>query len=726
MQILTVSGLQKTYTTRFGGSKVQALKNVNFTVESGEYVAIMGESGSGKTTLLNILAALDKPTGGTVLLGGKNLSEIPEETAAAFRRDNLGFVFQDFSLLDTFSLEDNICLPLVLAGKSRTEMRDRLSPLAYDLGIETLLKKYPYEVSGGQKQRAAVARALITRPQILLADEPTGALDSRSTALRRDQRLWPDHRDGHALCARGELRLARAVPARRRGLARVKARQGHGFPVLPAYHRCAHAAADGRRMRMKPTFYPRLAWMGIKKNARLYVPYLLSCAFMAAMLYVIAYLAVTPALYTVNGKVNGSGTSAVAMTMSLGSFVVSVFIALFLFYTNSFLLRRRKKEFGLYSVLGMDRGALSAILFWETLLAAAFTLIAGLGLGLLLSYVSQSALLRLLSLPAAAFTVSLAAIKQCAITFIAIFALLYVRGVLSLRHAQGAALLKSENVGEKPPKSQWLLVIPGLALLLGAYYIAATINDPIQAMLLFFLAVIMVILSTYLLFISGSVTLCKTLQKDENFYYKKRNFVSLSSLTYRMKRNGAGLASICILSTMVLVMLASTASLYFGAEDAINTLAVQNHWHPTEMADVRAEFFSLYGSLFFLGILLSVLFLFATLLMLYYKQVVEGYEDASRFAIMQRVGMTKRDIRESVNAQMLLIFLLPLAAAALHLAFAQPMVWQIMQLFGIQNLTLFLGVTGAALLLFALLYCAMYRLTSNAYFRIVSTGGAAA
>ena len=176
---------------------------------------------------------------------------------------------------------------------------------------------------------------------------------------------------------------------------------------------------------MKPTFYPRLAWMGIKKNARLYVPYLLSCAFMAAMLYVIAYLAVTPALYTVNGKVNGSGTSAVAMTMSLGSFVVSVFIALFLFYTNSFLLRRRKKEFGLYSVLGMDRGALSAILFWETLLAAAFTLIAGLGLGLLLSYVSQSALLRLLSLPAAAFTVSLAAIKQCAITFIAIFALLY-------------------------------------------------------------------------------------------------------------------------------------------------------------------------------------------------------------------------------------------------------------------------------------------------------------
>ena len=472
---------------------------------------------------------------------------------------------------------------------------------------------------------------------------------------------------------------------------------------------------------MKAGFSPKLALLGIKKNARLYVPYLLSCAFMAAVLYVIAVLASTPALYAVNGKIDGAGTTTIQLVMSLGSGVISVFAALFLFYTNSFLLRRRKKEFGLYSVLGMDRGALGTILFWETLMAAAFTLVAGLGFGVLLSYLSQAVLLRLLGLPAVAFSVSISALRQCAVTFAAIFALLYVRGALSLRHAQGAALLKSENVGERPPKSQWLLVIPGLALLLGAYYIAATIKDPVAAILLFFIAVIMVVLATYLLFVSGSVTLCRTLQKSEAFYYKKRNFVSLSSITYRMKRNGAGLASICILSTMVLVMLASTASLYFGAEDAINTLAVQNHWHPTEMADVRAEFFSLYGSLFFLGILLSVLFLFATLLMLYYKQVVEGYEDASRFAIMQRVGMTKRDIRESVNAQMLLIFLLPLAAAALHLTFAQPMVWQILQIFGIQNLTLFLGVTGAALLIFALLYCAMYRLTSNAYYRIVST-----
>lgn len=181
MSILNVSGVQKIYTTRFGGNKVEALKNVTFDVQQGEYVAIMGESGSGKTTLLNILAALDRPTSGTVTLDGKNLSTIKESQIAAFRRDNLGFVFQEFNLLDTFTLEDNIYLPLVLAGKSHSEMKARLEPIAKQLGITELLKKYPYEVSGGQKQRAAVARALITSPKLILADEPTGALDSKAT-----------------------------------------------------------------------------------------------------------------------------------------------------------------------------------------------------------------------------------------------------------------------------------------------------------------------------------------------------------------------------------------------------------------------------------------------------------------------------------------------------------------------------------------------------------------
>ena len=181
MSLLEVKNLKKVYKTRLGGNVVEALKNVNFSVEEGEFVAIMGESGSGKTTLLNILAALDQPTAGSVLLDGKNFSGIKESDVAAFRRDHLGFVFQEFNLLDTFTLEDNIYLPLVLAGKSYQEMHRRLAPIADKLGITALLKKYPYEVSGGQKQRAAVARAMITDPRIILADEPTGALDSKSS-----------------------------------------------------------------------------------------------------------------------------------------------------------------------------------------------------------------------------------------------------------------------------------------------------------------------------------------------------------------------------------------------------------------------------------------------------------------------------------------------------------------------------------------------------------------
>lgn len=181
MAILEVKNLKKIYTTRFGGNQVQALSDVCFSVEQGEYVAIMGESGSGKTTLLNILAALDRPTAGEVLLDGRSLNKVKEKQMSAFRRDNLGFVFQDFNLLDTFSLQDNILLPLVLSGKRYDEMDSRLKPLAKRLGIEELLAKYPYEVSGGQKQRAAVARALITEPKLILADEPTGALDSRAT-----------------------------------------------------------------------------------------------------------------------------------------------------------------------------------------------------------------------------------------------------------------------------------------------------------------------------------------------------------------------------------------------------------------------------------------------------------------------------------------------------------------------------------------------------------------
>ena len=198
MVLLEVKNLKKVYTTRFGGNRVQALDNVSFTVEQGEYVAIMGESGSGKTTLLNIMASLDKPTGGQVILAGKDMSKIKQKELCAFRRDNLGFVFQDFNLLDSLSLRDNIFLPLVLAGSEYDKMEERLAPIAERLGLTELLNKYPYEVSGGQKQRTAVARALITRPQLVLADEPTGALDSK--ASDRLLRIFADvNKDGQTI-----------------------------------------------------------------------------------------------------------------------------------------------------------------------------------------------------------------------------------------------------------------------------------------------------------------------------------------------------------------------------------------------------------------------------------------------------------------------------------------------------------------------------------------------
>ncbi len=209
MALLEVKNVKKIYTTRFGGNQVEALKNVSFSVEPGEYVAIMGESGSGKTTLLNILAALDQPTAGRVYLKGNDIGKVKEKEMAAFRRQNLGFVFQDFNLLDTFSLRDNIFLPLVLSGKKYEEMDRRLQPIAQQLGIREILGKFPYEVSGGQKQRAAVARAIITKPQLILADEPTGALDSRccrrtSGDVHADQQRRTDHPHGDSQCEGGQ------------------------------------------------------------------------------------------------------------------------------------------------------------------------------------------------------------------------------------------------------------------------------------------------------------------------------------------------------------------------------------------------------------------------------------------------------------------------------------------------------------------------------------------
>ena len=248
MSILTVENLRKVYSTRFGGNQVEALKKVNFSVEEGEYVAIMGESGSGKTTLLNLLAALDKPTGGTVILDGQDLGKIKESDIATFRRDNLGFVFQEFNLLDTFTIQDNILLPLVLAGKSYDEMSSRLLPIAKDLGLTPLLKKYPYEVSGGQKQRAAAARALITNPRLILADERARLQVHRraSRPVRADKQKGSDHSHGHALGQGRIPRAAHPVHKGRRGVPPDLPRRMHRSAALPEDLRHPYYSCIGR------------------------------------------------------------------------------------------------------------------------------------------------------------------------------------------------------------------------------------------------------------------------------------------------------------------------------------------------------------------------------------------------------------------------------------------------------------------------------------------------
>ena len=673
---------------------------------------------------------------------------------------------------------------------------------------------------------------------------------------------------------------------------------------------------------MKVGFYPKLAVMGILKNKRLYVPYILTCIGMVMMQYIITFLSLSPIIGSMEKGEN------VQNILSLGVWVIAVFAAIFLFYTNSFLIRRRKKEFGLYNILGMGKRNIGHILFWESIIEAVVSLIIGLGVGIALSKLAELGLINMIDgnisynlsicVPAVTFTAAL---------FAGIFVLILINNLFHIRLSNPMALLKSESEGEKPPKANWVFGIAGVVILAAAYYIAVSIKNPLSALTWFFIAVIMVIAATYMLFVSGSVVFCRILQKNKKYYYKPNHFVSVSSMAFRMKRNGAGLASICILGTMVLVMIASSACLYIGKEDSLRTVyprdmisdfqtensekmndelisgiktvindvlgeknleaqdiieyknaqlcglirngvletdwnengenplmyedlyyvyliplsyynnimgtnikleqndaliymprgtypfdkltvkdsvtinvkgvlgdfpvtgeamtytvptlfavipdfdetvrtleeklntnggrdLIQTHWYyafnldaPDEiqiemfdrlwqafkdnlpsacgyslksLASNRADFYGTFGSLFFLGIILSIVFIFAAVLIIYYKQISEGYEDMARFEIMQKVGMTKKDIRKSINSQMLTVFLLPLVIAGVHLAFAFPMICKLITLFNVINTNLLILTTLVSFFVFALFYTLVYRITSNAYYNIVS------
>ena len=531
------------------------------------------------------------------------------------------------------------------------------------------------------------------------------------------------------------------------------------------------------------SLYTRLAWDGNRKNKRLYLPYLLTCVGMVTLYYMMSELCGSPLLDSMRG-----GTSS-RLVLGLGTWVIAIFSALFLFYTNSFLVRRRQREFGLYHVLGLGKRHIALLCAVETLFTAAIALATGLAIGIGLSFAVELGLRASIRAEVDfAFRVSGAVVAKTVL----------VSTLVKVGRGTAVSLLRSESCGEKPPRANVLVAVLGAVLLVVAYGMAVSIQEPLQAMLLFFVAVILVILGTYLLFIAGSVALCRALQKNKSYYYQSRHFVSVSSMTYRMKRNGAGLASICILATMVLVMLSSSACLYFGAEDSLNvtyphefSLTVWARdaealpkleavldaagapygveiWRRGEVeqngeeviwsgqfdtglsreqqlalggaigealndpdttqgfsrsfrAEAADEFYGTYGSLFFIGIVLSVLFICAAVLIIYYKQLCEGYEDQPRFAIMQKVGMTAPDIRRSVNSQLLTVFFLPLAGAALHMAFAFPMIRRVLLVFSLNNTALFVATALISLAMLSVVYTLVYRATSNAYYRIVKS-----
>ena len=541
------------------------------------------------------------------------------------------------------------------------------------------------------------------------------------------------------------------------------------------------------------SLYTRLAWDGIRKNKQLYLPYLLTCVGMVTLYYMMSELCGSPLLDSMRG-----GASS-RLVLGLGTWVIAILSALFLFYTNSFLVRRRQREFGLYHVLGLGKRHIALLCAIETLLTAAIALATGLVIGIGLSFAVELGLRASIRAEVDfAFRVSGAVVAKTVLVYLAIFLLILLSTLVKVGRGTAVSLLRSESCGEKPPRANVLVAVLGAVLLVVAYGMAVSIQEPLQAMLLFFVAVILVILGTYLLFIAGSVALCRALQKNKSYYYQSRHFVSVSSMTYRMKRNGAGLASICILATMVLVMLSSSACLYFGAEDSLNvtyphefSLTVWARdaealpkleaaldaagapygveiWRRGEVeqngeeviwsgqfdtglsreqqlalggaigealndpdttqgfsrsfrAEAADEFYGTYGSLFFIGTVLSVLFICAAVLIIYYKQLCEGYEDQPRFAIMQKVGMTAPDIRRSVNSQLLTVFFLPLAGAALHMAFAFPMIRRVLLVFSLNNTALFVATALISLAVLSVVYTLVYRATSNAYYRIVKS-----
>lgn len=664
---------------------------------------------------------------------------------------------------------------------------------------------------------------------------------------------------------------------------------------------------------MKGHFYPRIAVTNLKKNSQIYIPYILTCIFTIAMFYIMTFLITNEGISLI------AGGDQLKVILVLGAFVMAIFSVILLLYTNSFIMKKRKREIGLYNILGMGKRHIAKVMTIETAYIMLITTALGIGAGILLSKLMLMFLARLLGFSIAfGFEISISGIIITVVLFAAIFMLTLLGNLRRIHVAQPVELLHGSNTGEKEPKAKWFLTIIGIAALGTGYYIAITTENPLQAMLMFFVAVLLVIIGTYCLFTACSIALLKLLKRNKKYYYKTKHFTSVSGLMYRMKQNAIGLGNICILSTMVLVMMSGTSSLFIGLEDAIkrnypqniivteerasaenldevkviindtvresgyevenvteyryvnyifvrngnefelvderiNMTADNNKFSIVtfipfeeyiklapdaaeyelkadevflytdctgpegeavsingdsyriaarltdsavneEVADVyfdtyyfvmsdeksieemflqadigewtgldyyygfdlscsgeeqtgfyetlrprlseyngendtsfalsasvmiKNDFLMMYGGLFFLGLFLGIMFIVATVLIMYYKQISEGYEDKKRFEIMQKVGLSRTEIKKTIRSQVLMVFFMPLVMAFVHVIMAFKMITRLLMILGMTNELLYMGCTIGTMVLFALIYTVVYVMTARVYYKIV-------
>lgn len=661
---------------------------------------------------------------------------------------------------------------------------------------------------------------------------------------------------------------------------------------------------------MSKTFYFRLAFDNLKKNAKMYIPFVLSCILTIMMYYMVSSLSMNP------NMMNMIGGDVMQQILSLGIYVITVFAVIFLFYTNSFLIKRRKREFGLFNILGMEKKHLSIVIALESIIVFLVSMVLGIGIGILLDKAFYLLIAKMLNASIAlGFYISYQSIVNSIILFLIIFVLMYLFSLIQINLSNPIELLHGDQHGEKEPKTKWLLALIGLICLGTGYYMSVSIQDPVTAFAFFMVAVILVVIGTYMLFTAGSIVILKLLRKNKRYYYKTNHFISVSNMIYRMKQNAVGLGNICILSTMVLVMLSTTISLWVGMNDIIETrfprditvsinsvdsnqalYTIDDMNYAIEQAGIQTEdelvyrtlsvsafnqgntytfgnenmslqdisnvvvlyfitlddynrtegtnvslapdevlvfpsgkqfdhktidiasntfkvkgildsikadsnysanlqnsmfvvvdsmdtlfmiddlqkqaygdnasyihtsydfnlskseemsvkeatdalianypgdttymmvdtqegnyedLLSLYASFLFIGIFLSFLFIMATVLIMYYKQITEGYEDKKRFEIMQKVGLNKREVKKTINSQVLTVFFLPLVVAAIHIVFAFPMIEKMLRLLYLDNTNLYIMTTVICFGVFALVYVLIYFLTSKVYYGIV-------